>query len=579
MKKLLRYLLPYRRKMIASSLCMAVSVFCTLLLPTVMSQILDQGVYRAAEAEPPQLLEAVLPQCLLMLALALLSLGTVVLGYRLATRVTSSFARDLRNTLYARINAMHPEQIGQLGASALVTRMTHDVGTLVWVSNLMCGNIVIIPAMFVGGVVLCMRKDLLLSLVMLVMVPLVIGLVLLLSKKIAPLWETSDAYTERLNDLVRERIRGIRVIRAFVREPYEHTRIIRATERMSDNMIRANVTMELVAPIATFLLNLAVLGVVWLGALRLERGAGLTAGDIFAMIQYITIVLYSLISASWAILMLPHARVAARRIAEINDAEIRPEADAEAVRFSGAITLEHVSFRYEGADMPALRDVSLQIDAGQRIAIIGGTGAGKSTLVSLLLALRSPSEGRILFDGVDAAALSPKTVRANLSCALQSAMVYAGTIRENVRLGELTATDEEIARAVRIAQLEDFVASLDDGLEHRLDPSGTNLSGGQKQRLSLARALVREAPIYLFDDSFSALDFLTEARLRTALNTELAGKTQIVITQRAVSAMRSDRIFVLDQGVLVGAGTHRELLDSCAIYREIYESQTGGART
>lgn len=572
MKKLFRYLLPYKKQIALATLLMLVSVVCNLTLPTLMSRILDQGVYGEAGSY-----SQIVRSCLWMLGLAALSLGTVLGGYFMATKVTSGFMRDLRNAMFRKINEMSFEQTGRLGNAALVTRMTHDAGTLGWAAGLLCGSVVIVPLMFVGGVVLCMRKDPYLSLIMLATVPLVFLLVVLLSKKLAALWEVSDKYNDVQCGVLRERIRGIRVIRAFCREQREHERFADATVVMTNNMIRANVMMELIAPVSTVLMNLAVIGIVRFGAARLERGAQLSAGDVFAVIQYVSIVLSSLISATWAIIMLPHARVAARRISEITETKTLPEERDESVRFRGGIRLEHVSFRYEGADAAALDDVSLEIPAGSKIAVIGGTGSGKSTLVALLMAFRRPTAGRVLFDGEDAASYSGATIRANVSAALQQPMLYAGTIADNIRMGELSASDEAVREAAETAQLSELLARREEGILHKLTTSGGNVSGGQKQRISIARAILKDAPIYIFDDSFSALDFLTEKKLRAALRERLGGRTQIVVSQRVTTVMRSDRIFVLDQGRLVGAGTHDELLERCAVYREIYASQTGGA--
>lgn len=551
---------------------MLVSVVCNLTLPTLMSRILDRGVYG-----DPDGYGQIVQSCLWMLGLAVLSLGAVIGGYFVATKVTSGFMRDLRNAMFEKINEMRFDQLGKHGTAALVTRMTHDAGTLGWAAGLLCGSVVIIPLMFIGGTVLCMRKDLYLSLIMLATVPLVLGLVLVLSGKLSVLWEVSDKYNDVQNSVLRERIRGIRVIRAFGREPLEHERIRDAISVMTRHMIRANVTMELIAPVATVLMNLAVLGIVRFGAARLERSAGLTAGDIFAVIQYVSIVLSSLISAMWAIIMLPHARVAARRISEITETETTPEPCDETVRFAGEITLEHVSFCYDGADVPALCDVSLHIPAGAKVAVIGGTGSGKSTLVSLLLAFRRPTEGCVRFDGIDAADYTGATIRNNVSAALQKPMLYAGTLADNIRMGDQHADDAAVREAAEIAQLSGLLSRRKEGLGYTLTTSGGNISGGQKQRVSIARAILKDAPIYIFDDSFSALDFLTEARLRQALGERIAGKTQMIITQRVTTAMRADCIFVLEQGRLVGAGRHDELLQGCPIYREIFASQTGGA--
>ena len=574
MRKLLSFLKPYRGRIALATLLMAVSAVCNLLLPTLMSNVLDKGVYGAAEGDT---FGYILKTAGWMLGISVLSLVSVAGGYWVVYHVISGYTWSLRSALFRKVHTMTLAEVGRIGASNLVTRSTHDVGTLNWVISMLCGSIIIIPLMFLGGVFLCMRKDFRLSLVILCAVPLLIAVVLLMSKKIDHLWEVSDEYCDRQNDLVRERLRGIRVIRAFDRELLAHGRITDATRVMADNIIRANVRMAIIDPMAAFVLNTAALVIVYLGGVRMEKGSGLTPGDVFAMIQYINIILGAIISVSFAIVMLPHVRVAARRLSQVTDSVgLEKDSPAEGRVFSGAIDLDHVSFTYPGSSLPALSDVDLHIGAGEWVSVIGGTGSGKTTLAELLLAFRAPTEGTLLFDGTDVNALSPKDVRANISCALQKSMLYAGTVAENLRMGKPDATDEELWAALELAQIADFLREKPEGLDFRLEPAATNISGGQKQRLAIARALLKQAPIYIFDDSFSALDFLTEARVRKAMNEKLAGRTRIVITQRVVSAMHCDRIFVLADGALAGAGTHAELLESCSIYREIYLSQTGG---
>lgn len=576
MRKLLRYLKPQKKRIALATLFMAISVLCDLLLPTIMSEILDRGVSRsAAENTFPYIAK----MSALMLGVSLISLGSVIMGFRLTSRITTAFTRDLRSAIFRKVHTMTFEEMGRIGTGGLISRSTHDAGTLAWVASMLSGNVIIIPIMFIGSVVLCFMKDVTLSLILLAAVPLVFVFVVLIGKKITRLWEISDEYCDKQNDIVRERIRGIRVIRAFCSEPREHERISDATHVMAENIIKANTAMALTAPIATFFLNTAVLFIVWFGGMRLQNGSGLTAGDIFAIIQYVVLVLNGVISASFAIIMLPHARVAAKRISEVMDAEGTADAIAEEdLVFSGRIDFEDATFQYEGADCAALSHINLHIRPGDKISVIGGTGSGKSTLVSLLLAFRRPTSGKVLFDGRDAATISRKTIRRNISCALQKSMIYSGTVRENVRMGKQNATEAEIREALDIACLTDFINEQTEGLDYPIEQSGTNLSGGQKQRLAIARCIIKDAPIYVFDDSFSALDFLTEARLRTRLNEQFAGKTQIVITQRVTSAMNSDCIFVLDKGELVDAGTHAELMENCKLYREIFASQTGGAR-
>ena len=574
MRKLLSYLKPFKGRIALATFLMAVSAICNLLLPTLMSNVLDQGVYGAAEADT---FGYIRKTAAWMLGISVVSLASVAGGYWVVYHVISGYTWSLRSALFRKVHTMTLAEVGRIGASNLVTRSTHDVGTLNWVVSMLCGNIIIIPLMFLGGVFLCMRKDFRLSLVILCAVPLLIAVVLLMSKKIAHLWEVSDEYCDKQNDLVRERLRGIRVIRAFDREEKAHSRITDATRVMATNIIRANVNMSIIDPLAALVLNLAALLIVYLGGVRMERGSGLTPGDIFAMVQYVNIILGSIVSVSFAIVMLPHARVAAKRLSQVTESTgLENDRPAQGLTFTGAIDLEHVSFTYPGSSLPALSDVDLHIKAGEWVSVIGGTGSGKTTLADLLLTFRYPTEGRLLFDGQDVTELSAKDVRANISCSLQKSMLYAGTAAENLRMGKPDASDEELWAALELAQIADFFREKPEGLDFKLEQAGTNISGGQKQRLAIARALLKQASIYIFDDSFSALDFLTEAKVRQAINEKLAGKTRIVITQRVVSAMHSDRIFVLSDGALVGAGTHAELLESCSIYREIYLSQTGG---
>ena len=572
MKKIFAYLKPYRGGLILGMLLMAISTVCELLLPDIMSDILNTGVYNAD-------LSYIFRCCAKMLVVALVSLGSVLGGWYISSKVVAGFCADLRQGVFRKVNTMRFEDISRMGSSALLTRSTHDVGTLSWVASILSGSIITIPVLFIGGVVLALGKDAVLSLVLLLFIPLVFAAVVKIGKKIEPLWETSDKYMDKQNDIVRERLHGIRVIRAFNSEPREHKRIEDATQVMAENIIRANVSMGVISPLSIALMNMAVVLIVYLGGFRMERGiSSASGGDIFAVIQYITLIMNGVVMAAFSIVMYPHAKVAAKRIGEVLDVESPAEPEEEALHFSGDIRLESLSFGYEGAAENAVSEISLHIRPGQQVAVIGGTGSGKSTLVQLLMGFRRPSAGHIFFDGRDSVSISPKTIRENISCVLQKAAIYSGSIRKNIAMGRPGATDEELLAAAEIAQMGDYLASLPEGLDHELTQSGKNLSGGQKQRICIARAVLKNAPIYIFDDSFSALDFLTEARLRKALSERTAGKTRIVITQRVSSAMSCDCIFVMDKGRLVDAGSHQELLERCKIYQEIYVSQTGGER-
>ena len=392
-----------------------------------------------------------------------------------------------------------------------------------------------------------------------------------------PLWKKSDLYIDKQNGIMRERLRGIRVIRAFNSEPHEHERIAEATHVMAENIIRSNVAMGTLLPLATLLLNIAVLLIVYLGGWQMvHHTSRVSAGDIFAITQYVTMVMNGVVMASFAIIMFPHARIAAGRIGEIMDAEgMGDPMTGKTASLTGEIHFEDVSFSYGGAEA-AVNHVSLEIKPGQKVALIGGTGSGKSTLISLLLGFRLPTAGRVLLDGIPTSELSKHTLRQNISSVLQGAAIYTGTIEENIRMGNPDASEAELHEAAEIAQLADFIETCEGGYAHEIKQAGKNLSGGQKQRLSIARAIIKKAPIYVFDDSFSALDFLTEKKLRSALNERIRGCTQLVVTQRITSAMSADCIFVMDNGRLIDSGTHQELLSRCKIYQEIYASQTGG---
>lgn len=571
MKKIIPFLKPYRAQLLLAVLLSAASTLCELLLPTIMSDILDKGVYLAD-------LSYILRCCGRMLIVALISLGTVLGGAYLSAQVVAGFCTDLRETVFNRVNNMSFEEFSSIGTSALLSRATHDIGNLSWVASMLSGSVVTIPVLFLGGVLLAMRKDAVLALIMLVFVPVVFIIVTAVGRKIEPLWVISDSYVDKQNDIVRERLHGIRVIRVFNSEPREHKRIDEATHVMADNIIHANVSMGLVSPLTIALMNMAAVLIMWIGGWRMENGlSGVSGGDIFAIVQYVALTMNGVVMATFMIVMLPHAKVAAGRIGVVLDSEgIADPNPEEALELKGDIEFEHVSFCYDGASVPAVEDVSLHIRPGEKIAVIGGTGSGKSTLVQLLMSFRLPTSGKIYFDGRDAAAINRKTIRNNMSCVLQRPAIYSGSIRRNIEMGRPGASEEEIDEAVGIAQMADYVDSLPDGLEHMLEQSGKNLSGGQKQRICIARAILKNAPIFIFDDSFSALDFMTEARLRIQLGEKIQGRTQIVITQRISSAMSSDCIFVMDGGRLVDAGRHEELLERCRIYREIYISQTGG---
>lgn len=573
MKKIFKNLLPYKGRIMVALLFMTVATVCDLMLPTIMSNIVDKGIHLSD-------MEYIKTNCLNMFIVSVVGLLTVLVGRKYTSEIVAGFCCDLRKMVFAKVNTMTFSEINEIGTAALITRSTHDTETLGWIASIFCGSVITIPVLFIGGVFLSFRKDVLLSLILLLFIPIVFAVVIAVGRKIEPLWQISDEYIDKQNDIMRERLRGIRVIRAFDKEAHEHDRIAKATKTMAEYIIKSNVSMGVISPLTLFLLNLSVVLIVYIGAARMENGiSAVSAGDIFAIIQYVTLVMTSIMNAAFVIVMIPHAKVAANRIGEVISAEgIDDKIPEEPLEFSGDIVFDHATFKYDGATEPAVSDISFHINPGQKVSVIGGTGSGKSTLVSLMLCFRMPTEGRVIYDGRPTTELSHKTVRRNISCVLQNSSIYSGTIKDNILMGKPDADNSEILEAAEIAEFSDFVKSLDDGFEHELNQSGKNLSGGQKQRLSIARAIIKNAPIYIFDDSFSALDFLTESKLRTKLSEKAKGKTQIIITQRVTSAMNSDVILVMDNGKLVDSGKHSELLERCKIYREIYASQTGGAK-
>ena len=572
MKRILFYLKPYRRRLVAATLLISLSTFCDLLLPTLMSDILNNGVQSSD-------FRYILLRCLMMLAVAGISLAAILRGTKQSSEIVAAFCADLRADIFKKVNQFTFEEFSSLGTAALVTRATHDVDTVSWVASMLAGTFATIPMLFVGGVVLAMRKDVLLSLILLAFVPLILLAVVLVGRRVLPMWEKSDLYIDKQNGIMRERLRGIRVIRAFNSEEHEHERIAEATHVMAENIIRGNVSMGIISPLSLLLLNVSIVLIVYFGGWRMVHGvSSVSAADVFAIIQYITMVMNGVLMASFAVVMFPHAQIAAQRIGQVFDAQgMGDQQKGEDAVLSGDIRFDHVSFSYGGSEN-AVSDINLHIQKGQKISIIGGTGSGKSTLISLMLGFRMPTQGAVRFDGVATDVLSKRSLRQNISIVLQGSAIYSGTIEENIRMGNPEASEQQLAEAAELAQLSDFIASCEGGMRYEIRQAGKNLSGGQKQRLAIARAVVKEAPIYVFDDSFSALDFLTEKKLRAALNERIAGKTQIVVTQRVTSAMSADCIFVMDQGRLVDAGTHTELLERCRIYQEIFASQTGGGK-
>ena len=567
-KFLFKYFKKYKLSLALTGVLYLVASASALAMPNLMSRIIDDGI-RNSNIKTVYVLSGI------MLSIAVVSFLLAIVGKKMNAVVSNSIAEDMRNDVFEKINSLTFEEFSSIGSSSLLTRANEDVFALQDVANSFVYAVTNVPVMLFGGVILSLLKDFSIALILLSVIPIVAFIVFLLVKKMGRLWEISNKYCDKQNKLVRERLTGIRVIRAFDKERYEHGRISEATDVMADNMIRANILSSLITPVSLLLLNVVTVAVIYVGAIRMQNPAILKAGDIIAIIQYVGIASNGLLAAVWVFAWLPHFKVSARRVNEVLSLKGVPESEGKAKYIRGDLRITNLSFTYPHAKLPALTDVNMNIEEGETVAIIGGTGSGKTTLIKLLAGFYEPTEGTILFGGYDYSALTADDVRSNISVALQKSMIFEGTIKDNVMMSKTDAGDEEVFHALETARMADYVNSHKEGIYYELSQSGANLSGGQKQRINIARTIFKKSSVYVFDDSFSALDFLTESKLRRALSVELKGKTQIIITQRISTAIHSDRIFVMANGKIVGEGSHDDLINTCEIYKEIYASQMG----
>ncbi len=573
MKKIFPYLKPYKKQMILTGILCVVSTLEGTFLPYLMSRIVDDGIAVGN-------MGAILRLGGLMLALAIMSMLCAVWTGAVNARISAGFSRDLTHGIFRKASALDFENFSKIGTSGLLTRSTHDVSTISGVSSMFVNVVVMVPIMIAGGVAFALLSDRVLALILLLSMPIAFLILFPIVRHLDRLWKLSDEYIDVQNRLMRERLSGIRVIRAFDKEAHEHGRIAQATEEMAKYIIRANVRAGYVNPLCMLVLNLATVVMLTVGANRLQDPAllaqGLTAGGIIATVQYVALILNGVMMLSWTFVFLPHLKVCINRVTEVLDLPDEPADAGDGTILGGDLVLENVGFAYPGSEVLTVSGIQMTVKAGETAAIIGGTGSGKSTILKLLLDFYAPTEGTISLGGVPYETIGRGGVRENVSAALQKGMVFEGTLLDNVRMGDPDASEDAVRNVLDIAQMTEFVDSHEEGLNYRLAQSGANISGGQKQRISIARTILKPASVYVFDDSFSALDYLTESKLRKALNRYLAGKTQIIITQRAATAMRCDRIYVLEQGSIVGSGTHAELVQNCAVYREIVRSQLGG---
>ncbi len=570
MFKLLRYLKPDAKNIIAVVMLALVESAASLALPYLMSFIVKNGI-NALD------MRVTLYAAGAMVVMAAIGLAAGIISYKISSGVLSRYSRTLREAVFKKVNTLNPDRLNHWGTGALVTRSTNDIGLLEECASFLMRGVISIPILVFGGGVLAFLADPWLALIMFTFVPVVVAVLYLVVRRIMPLWEKSDEYIDKQNSIIRERLTGIRVIRAFNREDKECERANEATRIMAENIIKANVNMGILTPLILLGLNMVTVLIVLVGAELMQSGkSAVTGADIIAIVQYVGLVMNGIMMFAMMLAFLPKVVVNSRRINEVLETKVPDEPDdADTADFSGGLKFNHVNFAYEGAAENALSDICFEIQPGEKVAFIGGTGSGKSTIVRLIMKFFTSGEGEISFDGRSINDISGKKVRDNVTCVLQNATIFSGTIRSNVRMAAADADDAAVYDALTVAELKGFVDNLENGLDYEIQSGGTNLSGGQKQRIAIARALLKKGSIYLFDDSFSALDFLTESRIKEKLNKKLEGRTRIIMTQRASTAAACDRIFVLENGRIAGSGRHDDLLENCRQYREIYESQTG----
>jgi len=567
MIKLLKRLVTYKWAVLMVLLFVFAQSLADLFLPTLMADIIDNGVVTGDTGY-------IWRMGGIMLGVTGLGALAAVVASFYSSKAAMGFGRDLRRRVFNHVERFSLEEFDRVGTASLITRTTNDITQVQQVIIMMLRMVVSAPIMFVGGLIMATSKDAKLSLVIVAAMPVLVLSIFLIFWKAMPLFKKVQKRLDRLNLVLRENLTGIRVIRAFNREKEEQVRLTEANERLTDVSIKVNQIMAFLMPVMMLVMNLTVVGVIWFGGIRIDNGA-MQIGDLMAFIQYVMQIMFALVMASVMFIMVPRASVSANRINEVLEMEpsLIDDGTKTADIEQGTLVFDHVTFYYPGAEEPALSDVSFSAKPGEVTAVIGGTGSGKSTLVNLIPRFYDVTSGTIRVNGVDVQAVPQEELRSKIGFVPQKALLFTGTIAENIRYGKADATAEEVAHAASIAQANDFIEKMPDRYEAVIEQGGSNVSGGQKQRLSIARALVRKPDLYVFDDSFSALDFKTDAALRKALKEETKDATVLIVAQRVSTIMDADRIIVLEKGAVAGIGTHEELFATNAVYQEIVKSQ------
>lgn len=533
-----------------------------------MSDIVDTGIVKGDT-------QYILRVGGLMLLFAAGSALSMIIASFLSSKIATGLARNLRSEVFSRVESYSLYEFDKVGTASLITRTTNDISQIQQLLVIMMRMMISAPMMSIGGIIMAVSKDAKLSLVFVVVLPILAGAILTITSKGVPLFKAMQEKLDKLNRVLREGLTGIRVVRAFNRLEHEKERFLEANSDLTGTAIKVNKLMASLMPIMMLVMNLSTIAIVWFGGIRIVNG-DMQVGDMMAFLQYAMQIMFSLIMISFMFIMIPRAEASAVRINEVLD--IVPEIkDTGKVKNTGSkrgfVEFKNVSFSYPGAEQPVISNISFAASPGEVTAIIGGTGSGKSTLINLIPRFYDVDSGSILVDDVDVREMSQESLRAKIGFIPQKAVLFTGSVADNIRYGKEDATDEEVKRASDTAQVTEFIANMKDGFDSVIAQGGTNVSGGQKQRLSIARALVRNPEIYVFDDTFSALDFKTDAKLRAALKKETTGSTVLIVAQRVSTVMDADRIIVMDEGKIAGIGSHRELINTCQVYREIVSSQ------
>ena len=568
MIKLLRFLKPYRVLLALIIVLAFIQAMTSLYLPNLMADIVDHGIAKDDTGY-------IWRTGGIMLLVALGGIVAAIVGVFFSSQVATGFGKIVRATLFTHVGQFSLHEFDTVGTASLITRTTNDTTQVQQVLIMILNIMITAPFTMIAGIILAVNQDAGLSWILVVGIPILAAVIIILASKAIPMFRVMQVKLDRLNLILDEGLTGVRVVRAFDRQRYEEQRFDGANLDLTDVAIRVNRLLASLMPIMMLCLNLSSIAILWFGAIRINNG-DMQVGALIAFLQYSMLILFSLLMVSMMFIMLPRAEVSAARINEV--LAMQPEIkDADQVKRAdqkkGYVEFHNVTFSYPGAEEPALTNISFMAQPGQVTAIIGGTGSGKSTLVSLIPRFYDIDSGQILVDGVDVREIAQDDLRAKIGFVPQKAVLFSGTISENVRYGKEDASEEEVRHAAEVAQASEFIAEKIDGFNTVIAQGGTNVSGGQKQRLSIARALVRKPEIYVFDDSFSALDFKTDARLRAALKKETRESTVFIVSQRVSTVMDANQIIVLDEGHIAGIGTHRALMKTCKVYYEIVSSQ------